>query len=70
MKMYASLTGPLLGVYFPLPEGDESEQRELLNSSKLKNIWCAIYTEDHVDDLARNHPGIIKLPKPFAMKLL
>jgi hypothetical protein len=70
VKMYASLTGPLVGIYFPLPEGDEADQRLLLNNSKLKSLWCAIYTEAQVDDLARDHAGIIKLPQSFAMKLL
>ena len=48
---YTSLTGPLLGLYYRLPQElgtDESVLRIALNSSKLRDLWCAIYTWDEV----------------------
>lgn len=48
---YTSLTGPLRGLYYRLPQElgtDESVLRIALNSSKLRDLWCAIYTWDEV----------------------
>lgn len=67
---YASLVGPLLGLYYPLPPNCETdEQRRLaLATSKLKHLWCAIYTEAEVDDQVK-HFGVAKLPDSFSRKL-
>lgn len=67
--MYASLTGPLIGLYFPLPYEDEEENRVLLSESKLSKLWCAIYTEAQVNEMIKDHGGM-KLGKRYAMNLL
>ena len=69
-KLYASLTGPLLDVYFPLPEGmDEMEAREALNKSSLANLWCSVYDEKWVDEEAAKYGPVLKLDDRFARRL-
>jgi len=48
MNYYASLTGPLLGLYFPLPDELVSDNARAcaLNTSKLSRLWCSIYTRE------------------------
>lgn len=58
---YATLIGPLHGLYFPLPDGTEKQHRDMLNSSALKDLWCALYDEETVDQLMSVYGGI-KLP--------
>lgn len=65
MKRYASLVGPLIGLYFPLPDAPEYVQREMLHSSRLKNLWCAIYTEDQARDQVATYGGFL-LPDSHA----
>jgi len=66
--MYASLTGPLLGLYFPLPGDDIAENKRLLNSSKLAKLWCSVYPEVEVNKAIKKFGGV-KLDESFAMKL-
>jgi len=55
-KWYASLQGPLLGYYFPLPLKGNTPKHEarilgglMLNGCrKLKPLWCAIYDNEEV----------------------
>lgn len=64
--LYASLTGPLIGVYVPLPSDSESENRVMLNDSKLAKLWCAVYTEDEVDHQIKEYGGV-KLPRSHVL---
>lgn len=70
MKYYASLTGPLLGLYYPIP--DELDNRLLqgaaMNSSKLKSLWHSIYPSEEVDRQIQEYGGM-KLPDQFAQRL-
>lgn len=68
-KLYASLTGPLLGVYYPLPNADETTCRLLLNESQLKSLWCGIYNENQVDEQIEEYGGV-KLPDNFCVALV
>ena len=66
MRHYASLTGPLLGLYYPLPlEGDHEQWALALNESKLARLWCSIYTEGEVDRQITKYGGA-KLPSRLA----
>jgi hypothetical protein len=69
-KYYASLTGPLLGVYYPMPAelNDETECRLALNSSKLKGLWCSVYEYQEVKKQGLKYGGLI-LDDSFARKL-
>lgn len=66
--LYASLTGPLLGLYYPLPFHNEDECRRALNSSRLKSLWCSIYTQAEVAEQIAEYGGTI-MPSEFAAKL-
>jgi hypothetical protein len=68
-RMYASLTGPLLGLYFPLPGQSETENRVMLNKSKLSKLWCSIYPESMVDKLIISSHGT-KLDESYALNLM
>jgi len=68
-RMYASLTGPLLGLYFPLPDQSEMENRTLLNKSKLAKLWCSIYPESEVNKLVATG-RCIKLDESYVLNLL
>lgn len=65
---YASLVGPLLGLYYPLPDGTELQQRLMLNTSRLRGLWCAVYDEGEVDRMLLTHGGE-KLPESMAKQL-
>ena len=67
-KLYASLMGPLLGMYYPLPFDDEGKCRVALNSSSLAKLWCSVYTSKVVDESIAKYGGI-KLPDEYARKL-
>lgn len=77
MKYYASLTGPLLGVYFPLPIDGAKDMREarivggtILNTSKLKPLWCAVYDSDEVDkQIEEFGMDSLKLPDSYAGRI-
>lgn len=48
-KNYVSLTGPLLGIYFPVSDDwNEAQIRRALNTSRLKNLWCSVYPRKEV----------------------
>lgn len=61
--LYASLIGPLSGLYLPLPHHDNCAARVALNSSSLARLWCPIYTRDELPEDA------IVLDDGFARKL-
>lgn len=66
--LYASLTGPLLGLYFPIPTENKILARFMLNSSKLQKLWCSLYDEKETNILCSTYGGT-KLPKEFMFKL-
>lgn len=70
MKFYASLTGPLLGLYFPLPDDLQTRQQRgvALNSSKLAANWCSVYTKKEVAEQIAQFGGM-KLPDEYARRL-
>jgi hypothetical protein len=68
MKRYASLIGPLLGLYFPLPDAPEAVQRVMMNTSRLKNLWHSIYTEEQAKDGVEKFGGAL-LPDSQAKAL-
>lgn len=65
---YASLVGPLLGLYFPVPWDDDEVSLCALNTSKLENLWGHVYSEDEVDRMIESRGGT-KLPENAAMQL-
>jgi len=67
-KFYASLVGPLLNVYYPLPFRNDTLNRIALNTSKLKDLWHAIYDEKKVNENILLFGGI-KLNDTFINKL-
>ena len=69
-KLYASLIGPLLGLYYPCPSSIKSSLafRVALNSSKLSKLWCSVYTEEEVDEQIAISGGT-KLPESYGGKL-
>ena len=68
MKLYASLVGPLVDLYYPLPFEDEIKCRVALNSSRLKHLWCSVYSEGETDEFIAEFGGM-KLPDYMADKL-
>jgi len=66
--LYASLIGPLLGVYYPIGSDDDTTCRVYMNNSKLKHLWCSIYSEEKVDEQIRKWGGV-KLPPDMAHRL-
>lgn len=57
-RYYASLIGPLMGLYFQLPLGlTEAQCRMALNSSKLARLWCSIYKESEIDEQIAKRGG-------------
>lgn len=69
-KYYVSLIGPFLGAYYPLPDNleTEAERRMACHTSRLKPLWCSIYTlEETLDQIGRFGGHI--LPDSFARKL-
>lgn len=67
---YASLIGPLTGLYYPLPTELNTyiQQRKALNTSKLKALWCSIYSVKEVDGQIEKFGGQ-KLPDRLARTL-
>lgn len=65
---YASLTGPLLGLYYPIEADSKDQARVMINTSKLKGLWCSIYRDDELDEQLAQFGGI-KLPMGFTRKL-
>ena len=68
MKLYASLIGPLNGLYYPLPTEDEITARQMLNSSKLKMLWCSVYSKEDTEMYIERYGGSM-LPDSFASQL-
>lgn len=62
--LYAGLTGPLMGLYLPIPADNKAEAGRMLNNSKLKLLWSNVYTEEELD---ASSAKLTKLPKSFAM---
>lgn len=59
-ELYASLTGPLLGLYFPLPRFlNPMSARVALNTSKLKGLWCSVYTREEVGRQIKQFGGLM-----------
>jgi hypothetical protein len=57
-RYYASLVGPLVGLYYPMPSELSYEQcHHAMNTSKLAKLWCAIYTEEQVDGFLVKYGG-------------
>jgi hypothetical protein len=67
-RSYASLMGPMLGVYYPLPFDNELQNRAALNTSRLSKLWCSVYTRDEVERQIKDFGGLI-LPDEFAGRL-
>jgi hypothetical protein len=68
-QLYASLVGPLLGVYYPLPlQFNNAQCRAALNTSRLKNLWHSVYTAAEVQRQIAAYGGIA-LDAGFADKL-
>lgn len=65
---YASLVGPLLGVYYPLPFQDESTNRIALNTSRIRGLWCAVYSLAEVEEQIVQWGGIM-LGDEYARRL-
>jgi hypothetical protein len=63
--LYASLTGPLLGLYLPLPFDNQIAARVALNTSRLKGLWCSVYTRPEVEQQIKEYGGVL-LPARFA----
>jgi hypothetical protein len=68
-RFYASLVGPLLGVYYPLPLAFTNSQcRAALNTSRLRNLWHSVYTGAEVTKQIAQFGGVA-LAVSFADKL-
>jgi hypothetical protein len=63
--LYASLVGPLLGLYYPMPVDDVIEARIACKTSKLTKLWCCIYTVEQMEANIKQFGGMI-LPDRFA----
>lgn len=68
IKNYASLTGPLLGFYYPLPFDDHDVCVCAMNTSRLASLWGGIYRSSDVDRLIQEFGGE-KLPDRVAQLL-
>ena len=80
MRFYASLVGPMMGAYYPLPPIEKMIDEfgvhhynnlygALLNHSRLKSLWCAIYTEDEVNRHLDDYPNTFILPSYLTDRL-
>lgn len=76
IRYYASLTGPLLGLYLPLPIRPDVEKQDacdlgalLLNNSKMARLWCSIYEQGYAAELVGRFGGLL-LPNEHAARLL
>lgn len=67
--LYASLVGPLFGVYYPIPTDDEATARAMLATSKLAKLWCSVYTAEQLEEILKKFKGTIVLPDRFANNL-
>lgn len=59
MKLYASLVGPLLGLYLEAPDEVQTpnEFSAALTNSKLRYLWCSIYTREQVERQIKDYGG-------------
>ena len=72
IKCYASLIGPLLGIYYPIPICSLQHIDVvgiLLSSTKLRSLWCSVYPTHEARRCVDNYGGLL-LPDEFAMRLL
>lgn len=60
---YASLAGPLIGVFYPLPFENELANRFALNNSKLKDLWCSVYSADQCHEMEEDPRYVFLDPK-------
>jgi hypothetical protein len=67
-KYYATLVGPLLDIYYPLPFEDENKNRIALSSSRLARLWCSVCNDFEVDEMVKNFGGI-KLNDSYISRL-
>lgn len=68
-KLYASLIGPLLGMYYPLPADlNKTQCRAALNSSRLRSLWHSVYTREDVLEQIGKFGGLM-LPDGLASHL-
>ena len=68
VTLFASLVGPLLGIYYPLPFDNERSARIALNTSRLAKLWGGVYTRAQVNESIAKRGGLM-LPDSFARKL-
>ncbi len=66
--LYASLIGPLFGLYYPIPTDDMDAARTMMHTSKLAKLWCSIYTYEEVLGFISKFGGHV-LPTEFADRL-
>ena len=64
MKRYIALVGPLLGLYYPIPDDFEPDD---LRRWRLAGLGWNIYTEAQIDATDK---AAIKLPDDFAMRMM
>lgn len=68
-RFYASLIGPLLGCYYPMPpDFNKAQCRAAMNSSRLKPLWMSIYPRNEVVEAIQKFGGLM-LPDEFAARL-
>lgn len=68
-RYYASLIGPMLGLYYPMPAGfNKAQCRAAMNSSRMKSLWMSVYPRDEVVKQIEEFGGLM-LPDQFAKQL-
>lgn len=67
---YASLIGPLRGLYYPIPDELDTDElrRAGMFTSRLKDLWHSIYPAAEVQRQVAEFGGTI-LPDDFARRL-
>jgi hypothetical protein len=70
VRLYASLVGPLCGLYYPLPACCKNplHARLMMNQSRLRSLWHSLYTEAEADAAIALYGGM-KLPAGLGEKL-
>lgn len=69
-KLYASLIGPLLGMYYPMPAELDTVTKccLALNTSKLKSLWSSVYSKRAAEAQIQQYGGLL-LPDNLAAHL-
>ena len=65
-RSFASLKGPLSGVFYPLPFAEREANLVTLQGSDLKDLWCDIYTLQEVREMT---PQPVILPYTISRRL-